>query len=145
MKTNRRKFLVDCSTLTLAVGFLPAALATAASAKTPGRAASFADFAAQCGTVFTVSSATAQAVQLELVAVESNASKHPLAHLAPDAQNEKFTLLFRAADRAGLAQDTYMFEHPELGRQEIFIVPARVNGSEPDHYAATFNRPNPAV
>jgi len=142
---NRRQFLLDCSTLTLAAGLLPATLAKAAAATATSCAASFAGFTAQLGTVFSASSASTRKVRLKLVAAESNPSTHPLAHLAPDASNEKFTLIFRAIDQAGLAQATYTFEHPELGRQEIFIVPARVNGSEPDHYAATFNRPNPAI
>jgi Domain of unknown function (DUF6916) len=142
---SRRQFFLDCSTLTLAAGWLPAALAEAVSAKTPVRAAGFADFAAQRGTFFTVSSSARRAVRLQLLAVESNTSPRPPAHLAPDAANEKFTLIFQGAGRVGLAQATYTFDHPQLGWQEIFIVPARLDGSEQDHYAAVFNRPNPAI
>lgn len=138
---NRRQFLFDCSTLTLVAGLLPSTL-MAAAAKTPARAAGFAAFAAQQGTLFTLSSPGGRAMQLELVSACLNPSTHPRAHLAPDARNEKFTLLFRNLGAAGLQQDTYAFEHPALGRLDIFIVPARVAGAAQEHYAAIFNCPS---
>lgn len=52
---------------------------------------------------------------------------------------ENFALLFRGpADRL-LAQRTYWFESPPIGRFELFIVPV---GRDPDgiRYQATFNR-----
>jgi len=138
---NRRQFLFDCSTLTVAAGLLPSALMAAAAAKMPACAADFAAFAAQQGTVFTVSSPATSPVRLKLVAAKTNPSTHPLAHLAPDARNEKFSLLFRSTGPLALTQNTYAFEHPALGRLDIFIVPVQVRGSAHSHYEAIFNCP----
>jgi hypothetical protein len=52
---------------------------------------------------------------------------------------ENFALLFRGpADRL-LAQQIYLFESPQIGRFELFIVPV---SRDPDgaRYQATFNR-----
>ena len=59
-----------------------------------------------------------------------------------DARNERFCLLFRGPAHQPLAQDTYAFEHPRLGRLAIFIVPT-VCTANPAHryYEAVFNYP----
>jgi hypothetical protein len=52
---------------------------------------------------------------------------------------ESFSLLFHGAQTQPLQQGTYPFEHPQLGRFELFIVPvAAENGMI--HYQAVFNR-----
>ena len=132
--------MFNCSTLTLAAGWLPTVLTAAVTGGRPAVAAGFATFAAQQGTVFSVTSAAA-AVRLELVAVIQNEATHPLAHLAEDGQNEKFTLLFRSEEPTKLEQNTYALRHSELGELDIFIVPTRVNGTTQNHYEAVFNRP----
>jgi hypothetical protein len=140
MKT-RRQFLLDCSTLALASGLLPTALVSASVVSPSLCAASFADFAALQGTSFAVSAPGVAAVRLKLIETKWLTSRQPQAQLAADAQNEKFTLLFQGSNQTELTQNTYTFEHPELGRLDIFLVPVPVSGSENCHYAAVFNRP----
>ncbi len=60
---------------------------------------------------------------------------------APDAWNEKFSLLFRGLPSQPLAQDTYLFEHRMLGRFAMFIVPIGSRNAGYRLYEAIFNRP----
>jgi hypothetical protein len=138
MKT-RRQFLLNCSTLALAASALPTGL-WAASPRSAA-AGGFESFHAQVGSVFRVENASGASVRLKLVEARQTVSRHPQAHLAPDAQNEKFALLFRGVAGGELTQDTYEFSHSELGGFLMFIVPVKVAGSEHFHYEAIFNRP----
>ena len=69
-------------------------------------------------------------VRLELVSVE------PL----PLARNpESFRLSFRGPRATALAQGVFLFEHPQLSREAIFIVPVATEGAG-TLYEAVFNR-----
>jgi hypothetical protein len=81
---------------------------------------------------------------LRLIEAKWHTVRHPQAHLAADAQNEKFSLLFQSSGPVELTQNTYPFEHPALGRLDIFIVPIKVRGGACHHYEAVFNRPSTA-
>ena len=140
---NRRQFLRDCSVLTLAAGFAPAA-GYSQLRPTPKTALSqlrFEDFSAQVGASFMVTHPSAVPVKLQLVEASITPSVHPFAHRAGDARNEKFSLLFRGPKAAVLPQDTYQFEHSETGRFELFIVPVGGRDSGWICYQAVFNRP----
>jgi hypothetical protein len=49
-----------------------------------------------------------------------------------------FSLFFNGPGEPRLAQSTYEFEHPELGRFPLFIVPGQVRGST-RNYEAVIN------
>jgi hypothetical protein len=56
-----------------------------------------------------------------------------------DLKLEQFILVFRGAARAQLKQGTYWFEHGQLGRLPMFLVPMKHN--EPSsYYQVAFNR-----
>ena len=88
-------------------------------------------------TRFRVGLYPAEAVELELVQVT------PGGTVAKDRLNlpqyESFSLLFHGPQQRMLRQGTYAFEHPQIGRFDLFIVPiAAENGRV--HYQAIFNR-----
>lgn len=53
---------------------------------------------------------------------------------------ESFSLLFAAPPAPTLSQRMYRFEHDQLGRFDLFIVPVG-HGHGVAHYEAVFNRP----
>jgi hypothetical protein len=55
------------------------------------------------------------------------------------AQYESFSLLFHGDQTRPFQQGTYLFEHPQVGRFEIFIVPIAVEQGMAQ-YQAVFNR-----
>jgi hypothetical protein len=64
-----------------------------------------------------------------------------MAVAAPDASNEKFSLLFRGPLAQPLSQDTYQCEHKEMGQFAIFIVPVCGKDTRRGRlYEAVFNR-----
>ncbi len=78
---------------------------------------------------------------VELTLVKVNRSQDPLGGgadgTAPKAEN--FSLLFRGPGQQLLRQKTYTFEHGQLGRFDLFIVPnGRMSGEF--EYEAVFNR-----
>lgn len=54
-------------------------------------------------------------------------------------QQERFSLVFRGPLEARLDQGTYSFEHNELGKFDLFIVPIRQDEAG-FYYEAAFNR-----
>jgi hypothetical protein len=78
-----------------------------------------------------------QHVQLELVQVTPGGT---VAGGGAHAQQyESFSLMFDGAQSQPLGQGTYLFEHPQIGSFDLFIVPiAAENGRL--HYQAVFNR-----
>ena len=141
--TTRRNFLASCSTITLAATVAPG---TVLAAPVPLKSSSqdqlsLATFTKQVQTTFEVRLEAARRVALKLVQVQSNQSSHPMAANAPDAANEKFSLLFRGPQGRPLPQDTYQFEHEEMGRFAMFIVPVFAKGRHKGAlYEAVFNR-----
>ena len=61
------------------------------------------------------------------------------------AGNENFSLLFHGARQASLTQDTYAFEHAELGELSIFIAPVGLPAADRCCYEAVFSRPTNAA
>lgn len=99
----------------------------------------FSTFADQLNTVFRVLSESGPAVDLELIEAKQQAT-NPSAR-GMDATYEKFSLIFSGALEAPLGQQIYPFEHPKIGRFEIFIVPVLSKDPKKLHYQAIFNRP----
>jgi Domain of unknown function (DUF6916) len=143
--TSRRQFLISCSSLTLAAGLAPASLFARSWRNISLDQIDFETFLTQQGAVFRVLPESAPAVKLKLVEVQKRQATCPGALAAEDAENEKFSLLFRGGDSPALRQDTYVFEHDDIGRFAMFIVPVRIGNDGRNYYQAIFNRPNPAI
>jgi hypothetical protein len=140
--SSRRQFLTGCSALTLMVGLAPA---TCIPAWWPARQVtldqlSFAAFSARVGTIFEV---TQKRAKLKLVEARLVPTFHPPNRVAEDARNEKFSLRFSGSRDFVLTQNTYTFEHPGIGRFDMFIVPVAGMDSSRSYYDAIFNRPAP--
>lgn len=138
---TRRNFLAQCSTLALAAAIVPTTVS--ALPATPRLAAGdplrLAVFSRQVGTAFRVRHGGALLI-MELTEACATCSEHPLAANAPDASHEKFSLCFRARAGQRLDQDTYEFEHSQMGRFLMFIVPLPTRAPGPQYYEAIFNR-----
>lgn len=138
---TRRKFLRDCSVAAATASLIPtAALADKKPAPRPAivpKESGLPQFARQLNTFFTVQTDSSR-IKLRLAGADSFSAAVPNAE---DARNEKFRLLFHGPAQQPLGQDTYLFEHPRMGRQSIFIVP--IGSPETGHcvYEAIFDRP----
>jgi hypothetical protein len=78
-----------------------------------------------------------EAIQLELVQVTPGGT---FAKGGPNVpQYESFSLLFHGAQSQPLRQGTYPFEHPGVGKFDLFIVPVAAEQGLL-HYQAVFNR-----
>ena len=139
---NRRKFLVSCSAAAVSSTLLPARLLAAPSRfKTvPTAAISFESFAALINTEFAVADDEGNRAVLELIRAKSWAPQIQDPN-AEDAANEKFTLLFQGLVTEELQQKIYHFDHPALGRFDLFITQIGQKGPLVSKYEAIFNRP----
>lgn len=135
---NRRKFLRNCSLAAAAIAMAPASsLAeypglTFESARQPG----FEQFGRHLNSWFMVRDGSRIYPLLLVGAAEFPAAVTGTA----DEGNEKFSLRFSGPGQVMLAQDTYAFEHPRLGRLSIFIVPGGSRDGR-NYYNAVFDRP----
>ncbi len=138
---NRRQFLSGCSTLALAAAFSPDILAAAVSARdTSSEQLSHATFSKYLGSTFVVRQRDNPATALELIRARQLSTPRLTAANATDAGHEGFALMFRTARGAALVQNTYSFEHREMGRFQMFIVPVGVQDETHDYFQAIFNR-----
>jgi len=141
--TTRRRFLHDSSLLAAGAFLVPAG---SLAGPVPGRAISldqirFGAFAANVGTAFRVLQDQGPAIGLELLEAKARRPTSALEAAAPDAGNEKFSLLFAGLPSQPLAQDTYVFGHSVLGWFAMFIVPVPTLRLDYRLYEAIFNRP----
>jgi hypothetical protein len=139
---TRREFISGCSVLGASLALFPAPV-IASSRRS--RALSLDDipweaFAAALNSWFLLRAMDGVAQNLQLVEVEPVFDAQHDA-LAEDASHEKFSLLFRGSAAYPLGQNTYPFEHPRIGRFEMFIVPVGCMDARHCHYEAVFNRP----
>ncbi|HVY71479.1 MAG TPA: twin-arginine translocation signal domain-containing protein [Verrucomicrobiae bacterium] len=137
---SRRSFLADTSLALLAAGAtLPNALAGGPAKPVPAKPADFARFEGCVNTRFAIRQNGEITHVVELAA----AKRHPGRPLPAKMGGslEEFSLSFTGArEQPALTQNTYTFEHPELGRFDIFIVPTREKTDGPRRYHAVFNR-----
>jgi hypothetical protein len=93
-------------------------------------------------TTFLVQTATDAPVELSLMKVNQlHHAERPLAERPNPATTaiESFSLIFRGSGNHPLPQKTYHFEHPNLARFDLFIVPIGRTGNEWE-YEAVLNR-----
>ena len=131
---SRRRFLSDCATAALSAALIPVSMAT--PRRSPAVSTddlSFATFAELLNSRFISRASEGEMQSLRLV--EAVLDPHTAV-----ADGEKFSLLFRGDATRRLAQDTYRFEHPRLGRFDMFIVPVGRENEACCYYEAIFNR-----
>ena len=146
---NRRQFLKDFSGFGMAATLMPGAvLAEGIRFRSrlrlrliPLDELTFGALASHLHGLFTVYADTSTAVEMQLIEATPSVHPSPEALQAPDAGNEKFSLVFCGPQDPLLPQSIYLFEHEEVGRFGMFVVP--ILSRDPDHYyyQAIFNRP----
>ncbi len=140
--TNRRQFISGCSTLVLTASLSPTALSAASvfSREAAPEQLNYKAFSKCLGSNFILQRDNAPNVALELThARPQQPSPFECANV-PDAGHERFSLMFCAPKSAALPQNTYTFEHSQIGRFEMFIVPMGVKDETHGCYEAIFNR-----
>ena len=108
----------------------------------PLTALSFETLADHLHTTFHVHTGEQHLHPLQLIRVEvkePSARENPN---APDAEFERFSLVFAGSQADRLPQENYLFEHPQIGRFEMFIVPVFSLDTRRQKYEAVFNRPS---
>ena len=142
MITNRRQFLVKCSSAALLAGveatrafpLLPKGLAH------HPRSLSLATFRRHLSSPFRVQRGVAADVVLSLVEAREVPESHQTLRVDGAPRCEAFSLLFVGAKNAPLEQQTYVLEHAVLGRVRIFLVPILIDSETEMGYEAVFNR-----
>jgi hypothetical protein len=144
---TRRKFLCDCSALMAATLMSPALGVAKSSAplwkKRSLREIPCADLARQLNTPFLVQSESGRTIKVTLAAVRMQKERplKPGRRPPADAGNEKFSLVFSGCRGELLEQNTYPFEHPKLGRFDLFVVPVFTRNLAKIDYEVVVNRP----
>jgi hypothetical protein len=140
---SRREFLLDGTALTLAVGLAPTALAAVpwSGRNVALHQISVAAFVAHAGTTFRVVQTSGAVTLLKLVEVTGWSGIYPHFARSEDEGNEKFSLLFRGPRAKPLAQNTYVFDHAEIGHFSMFITLIGSTDRGYSYYEAVFNRP----
>ena len=137
---TRSQFLRDCSIVATVASLAPTAILAQGRGGRRGTADQlvFEQFAGQLNTAFSLRTGPRTS---RLLLVKANRLPATAAGSA-DARNERFSLLFRGPAQQPFAQNTYAFEHPRLGRRDIFIVPiGSTEGTPHCYYEAVFNYP----
>ena len=134
LPVRRREFVAGilASAGAALIGGLPADAAPAGRAGTPGLTRE--RFEALLGSNFRLHAegmrpATVKLVEVTPVTVTS-------AEHARHLRRKPFTILFHCEKHPGLAQDTYVVEHPRLGANPLLVTPV---GPEPGYYEAIFS------
>jgi len=140
--TTRRIFFESCLTAVAGFAMLPwvAAGGTRSSLRfMPLDKLAFKDIACHVNTTFHVRHGDQLVLPLELI--EAREQPQPQIRRGPDADFEKFSLLFSGPLLPVLEQRIHTFEHPSIGRFEMFMVPVMSRDKTRMHYECVFNRP----
>jgi hypothetical protein len=136
---TRRKFIRDCSWVAALSTLVPATVLGENPVVRPPLSdpPGLAQFVRQLNTPFAVQMGSTTERLLLVKASTFFARRES----AEGAGNERFSLLFCGPATSPLKQNTYWFEHAQMGRLSIFVVPVgRPNGTH-CHYEAVFDRP----
>jgi anaerobic selenocysteine-containing dehydrogenase len=100
-------------------------------------------FGARVGQDFTADLGAAGKQVLKLTAVNTGISRFQRVpnRVVPAKAGESFCLVFHGKQAAAARQGTYRFEHPQIGRFSIFIVPGGADQGG-QSYVAIVNRVN---
>lgn len=146
MMSSRREFLATFSALTAVVLVDP--LRTLGQVLNFGPRSSsidqitFSELASQVNTRFRVQAAPGRVVKLELMEASLDPKLPQYGRRpAPDADHEKFSLIFSGPRSELLAEKFLMFEHDQLGCFELVVLPVFTRKPDRMNYQAVFNRP----
>jgi len=107
---------------------------------------SFSDLADQIHTKFRVYLPTKGVVELELVKASLDPQRPQHGQQpAPDADYEKFSLIFTGRRDELLEQRILTFEHDRIGRFDLLALPIFALQADQVSYEAVFNRPRPPL
>jgi hypothetical protein len=141
----RRTFLLRCSAVAAGALVMPdTLLAEPALLRSAAAHSSLAEFEKHLNTSFDLIREDGMKVTLKLIEAHTGtprSSGKALSRRAKDADNEKFSLLFKGPRQQLLAQETYRFRHAALGEWRMFIVPVLSKSQRHYVYEAIFNRP----
>jgi hypothetical protein len=103
---------------------------------------SFSELAAQVNTRFRVYATPARVLELELVEASLDPKRPQRGGRPPlDADYEKFSLIFCGLRGEFLDQKILKFEHDQIGRFELLVLPIFTRKPDKMDYQAVFNRP----
>jgi hypothetical protein len=143
---SRRTFVFDCSTVLAGLASAPLGIGLrrteARASQSPG-GLNYAAFAAQINTSFRVRLFSGQVVALQLIKARLAPHRPDAPGRQPpvDADNERFSLIFRGPRHSPLASAMHSFEHPRLGRFEMYFGEISVRDEAGIRYEAVFNQP----
>lgn len=139
--TSRRAFLKECSTLVVGAATVPLAAVDSPLSlhEVTLEQIPFGAFASQVNSIFQTVAEAGSSVPLKLIAAPPRRTQGLL--LAPDARNEKFSLLFHGPRDQELKSAVHLFEHSPIGRFTMFIMPVGPGDQEHVCYEAVFIRP----
>jgi hypothetical protein len=106
----------------------------------PLSALSVAAFEEQLHTSFWVRPTGGGIVEMTLQKAESLSPSTVPARRASSVSWESFSLIFSGAPDEVLPQETYDFEHAEIGRFSMFVVPIGLPEGDEQRYQAIFSR-----
>jgi hypothetical protein len=144
--STRRKFLLDCSAVSLTALAAPPTLLAGTAGPSLWRRSlddiSCEAFASQLRTKFRVFNARGRFIEVTLdrVKVRPDPPVQPGKAPPKDAGHEKFSLFFSGRRDEMLPQETRPFEHEILGRFDCFIVPIHTRDSRRINYEMVCNR-----
>lgn len=143
---SRRTFVFDCSAAAAAFIGVPAGFGLSAAEANPVPAPDrlgYAAFAAQVDTRFRIRLPSGQVVDLKLIKArlaprsQFTTSRRP----PPDADYEKFSLIFTGPRHSPLSSAIHSCEHRRLGRFEIHLGEIGAREGVGLRYEAVFNQP----
>ena len=143
---SRRTFVFDCSTALAGLASAPMIFGlrrTEAKASQSSCPLNYAAFAAQIDTIFRVRLFSGQVVALQLIKARLAPPRPDAPGRRPpvDADNERFSLIFRGPQHSPLPSAIHSFEHPRLGRFEAYFGEIGVRDNAGIRYEAVFNQP----
>ena len=143
-RSSRRRFLLASTTLAAGAALLPEAVwaTRRESHLVPWEALTLEAFAAQRQTTFTVWDASGEGVNLVLV---ETTRLRPGGRDGSGENGETFALRFESEAEQRLPQETYSFEHAQLGRFDLFIAPVGPPERRRVRYEAIINRRAPVA
>ena len=146
--STRRKFLFDCSYTVAALALLPPGLVNLRAAHCAVDQSidrlPYAMLADQVNTTFRVRALSGRTVELTLLKAPLARPPRPGRRRAPDADNERFSLVFSGPKNDLIESAIIPFEHDRLGRFEMYIGPIGSQDTRSVRYESVFNRPAPA-
>ncbi len=138
---SRRKFIKGIGAVAAGAALLAIGgqlIATRRLPEVPGEALVRSIFAGRVGETFHIDLGVSGVLALQLFKVRDLRAASKSAMAGSDDER-RFSILFRGPADRPLGQESYVFEHDQIGRFALFIVPMRPE-QEARYYEVIFNR-----